>query len=123
MMNSDLQAVGRTRKPLQSLLLRSKKEMGYGKIQYRLHDAIFSSKILGKPFQYTKMAYQKWTTTGLPAVEKYLPKDGEPPLARAENWKTDEGYILDTNTHTWYLLATWILCDGEFVSKNSLEEC
>ena len=30
----------------------------------------------------------------LPAVEKYLPtEDGEPPLARAENWKTDEGYI------------------------------
>ena len=52
----------------------------------------------------------------LPAVEKYLPtEDGEPPLARAENWKTDEGYILDTNTMPgWADLhgtscATWML--------------
>jgi leucyl-tRNA synthetase len=35
----------------------------------------------------------------LPEVDKYLPTEtGEPPLARAKNWKTKEGYPLETNT-------------------------
>jgi leucyl-tRNA synthetase len=35
----------------------------------------------------------------LPPVDTYLPTEsGEPPLARAKNWKTKEGYPLETNT-------------------------
>jgi len=35
----------------------------------------------------------------LPPVDKYLPTEsGEPPLARAENWKTKDGFPLETNT-------------------------
>ncbi|HKK69047.1 MAG TPA: class I tRNA ligase family protein, partial [Bacteroidales bacterium] len=35
----------------------------------------------------------------LPEVDKYLPtEDGEPPLARAKNWKTEDGHPLETNT-------------------------
>jgi leucyl-tRNA synthetase len=35
----------------------------------------------------------------LPPVDAYLPTEtGEPPLARAKNWKTKEGYPLETNT-------------------------
>ncbi len=35
----------------------------------------------------------------LPPVDKYLPTEsGEPPLARAKNWVTEDGYPLETNT-------------------------
>jgi len=35
----------------------------------------------------------------LPEIDKYLPTEkGEPPLARAKNWKTKEGYPLEVNT-------------------------
>ena len=35
----------------------------------------------------------------LPQVDKFLPTEqGEPPLARAENWKTKDGYPLETCT-------------------------
>ena len=73
--------------------------MGYGKIQYRLRDAIFSrQRYWGEPFPIyfedgiPKTIDDKNLPLTLPAVEKYLPtEDGEPPLARAENWSTDEG--------------------------------
>lgn len=35
----------------------------------------------------------------LPEVDKYLPTEsGEPPLGRAKNWKTEDGYPLELNT-------------------------
>ena len=35
----------------------------------------------------------------LPDIDSYLPTEsGEPPLARASNWKTEEGYAIETNT-------------------------
>ena len=35
----------------------------------------------------------------LPEIDKYLPTEtGEPPLGRAKNWKTTEGYPLELNT-------------------------
>eukprot|EP00825_Cyclidium_porcatum_P040817 TRINITY_DN5247_c0_g1_i4.p1 TRINITY_DN5247_c0_g1~~TRINITY_DN5247_c0_g1_i4.p1 ORF type:complete len:446 (-),score=67.62 TRINITY_DN5247_c0_g1_i4:970-2307(-) len=35
----------------------------------------------------------------LPEVDKFLPTEtGEPPLGRAKNWKTEEGYQLELNT-------------------------
>ena len=83
-------------------------EMGIGtkKINYRLRDAIFSrQRYWGEPFPvYYKegMPYvlplQKLPLE-LPEVDKYLPTEsGEPPLARAKNWKTEEGYPLEVDT-------------------------
>jgi len=110
------------------------KEIGYGKIQYRLRDAIFSrQRYWGEPFPIyfedgiPKTMDDKNLPLTLPAVEKYLPtEDGEPPLARAENWKTDEGYILDTNTMPGWAGSSWYFLrymdannDGEFVSKEA----
>ena len=110
------------------------KEMGYGKIQYRLRDAIFSrQRYWGEPFPIyfedgiPKTMDDKNLPLTLPAVEKYLPtEDGEPPLARAENWKTDEGYILDTNTMPGWAGSSWYFLrymdannDREFVSKEA----
>ena len=110
------------------------KEIGFGKIQYRLRDAIFSrQRYWGEPFPIyfedgiPKAMDDKNLPLTLPAVEKYLPtEDGEPPLARAENWKTDEGYILDTNTMPGWAGSSWYFLrymdannDGEFVSKEA----
>ena len=82
------------------------KKIGYGTVNYRLRDAIFSrQRYWGEPFPiYYKdgMPYpldESELPLKLPEVDKYLPTEsGEPPLARAENWKTKEGYPLETNT-------------------------
>jgi len=79
---------------------------GYGRVNYRLRDAIFSrQRYWGEPFPiYYKdgMPYPldiSKLPLELPAVDKYLPTEtGEPPLARAKDWKTPEGWPLETNT-------------------------
>jgi leucyl-tRNA synthetase len=83
-------------------------EMGIGKgtVNFRLRDAIFSrQRYWGEPFPvYFKdgIAYtldESELPLRLPEVDAYLPTEtGEPPLARAKNWKTKEGYPLETNT-------------------------
>ena len=83
-------------------------ESGLGKVKtnYRLRDAIFSrQRYWGEPFPvYYKdgVAYlmdEKELPLLLPAVSSYLPtEDGQPPLARAENWKTAEGYPIEVCT-------------------------
>jgi len=83
-----------------------RKGIGYGKVNYRLRDAIFSrQRYWGEPFPvYYKngMPYalkESELPLELPSVDKYLPTEsGDPPLARAKNWKTKEGYPLETNT-------------------------
>ncbi|MCL2291177.1 MAG: leucine--tRNA ligase [Bacteroidetes bacterium] len=84
------------------------KEMGigYGTINYRLRDAIFSrQRYWGEPFPvYFKneipyMLPEETLPLLLPEVDKYLPTEtGEPPLARAQNWQTKEGFKLETST-------------------------
>ncbi len=82
------------------------KKIGHGTVNFRLRDAIFSrQRYWGEPFPiYYKngMPYpldEDELPLKLPKVDKYLPTEkGEPPLARAENWKTKEGYPLETNT-------------------------
>jgi leucyl-tRNA synthetase len=81
-------------------------EIGTGKVNFRLRDAIFSrQRYWGEPFPiYYKngMPYplpEEELPLKLPVVDKYLPTEtGEPPLARAKNWKTKEGYPLETST-------------------------
>ena len=83
-----------------------KMDIGYGKVNFRLRDAIFSrQRYWGEPFPiYYKdgMPYaldESELPLELPPVDKYLPTEsGDPPLARAKNWKTKEGYPLETNT-------------------------
>ncbi len=83
-----------------------KREVGYRKVNYRLRDAIFSrQRYWGEPFPvYYKegMPYtlpESELPLELPEVDKYLPTEtGEPPLGRARNWKTKEGYPLELNT-------------------------
>ncbi len=80
--------------------------LGYRKVNYRLRDAIFSrQRYWGEPFPiYYKegMPYtlpEEQLPLELPEVDKFLPTEtGEPPLGRAKNWHTSEGYPLELNT-------------------------
>ncbi len=84
----------------------SEKGIGRVKVNYRLRDAIFSrQRYWGEPFPvYYKdgIAYlmdESALPLLLPEVSSYKPTaDGEPPLGRAENWKTPEGYPIELCT-------------------------
>lgn len=113
-------------------------EAGIGKVKvnYRLRDAIFSrQRYWGEPFPvYYKdgipvmMSMDKLPLL-LPEVDKYLPTEtGEPPLGRAKNWKTEEGYQIELNTmpgfagsSAYYLRYMDPRNNNELVSKEADE--
>ncbi len=80
--------------------------LGKKKINFRLRDAIFSrQRYWGEPFPvYFKDGMPQMMDLDklpleLPAIDKYLPTEsGEPPLGRAKNWVTEEGYPIELNT-------------------------
>ena len=82
------------------------KGIGSVRVNYRLRDAIFSrQRYWGEPFPvYYKegmpyMLDESKLPLELPEVDKYLPTEtGEPPLGRAKNWVTEDGYKLELNT-------------------------
>lgn len=91
------------------------KGLGKGKIQFRLRDAIFSrQRYWGEPvpIYFEKgvakaVPFEDIDQITLPAVDKYLPtEDGEPPLARAENW-TYQGHPLETTTMPGWAGSSW----------------
>lgn len=78
--------------------------IGRVKVNYRLRDAIFSrQRYWGEPIP---ICYRDGIATPyanlpleLPEIDKYLPtENGEPPLGRAKNWNTPEGWPLELNT-------------------------
>ncbi|MDD2550436.1 MAG: class I tRNA ligase family protein [Bacteroidales bacterium] len=83
-----------------------KQGLGRYKVNYRLRDAIFSrQRYWGEPFPvYYKdgMPYtidEDKLPLELPEVDAYLPTEkGEPPLGRAKNWQTAEGYPYELST-------------------------
>ncbi len=111
-----------------------KRGVGFRKVNYRLRDAIFSrQRYWGEPFPvYYKegMPYtlpESELPLELPDVDKYLPTEtGEPPLGRAKNWTTKEGYPLELNTmpgfagsSAYYLRYMDPRNDGALVSKEA----
>ncbi len=83
-----------------------KRGLGYRKVNYRLRDAIFSrQRYWGEPFPVYYKDEMPHTLSvdelplELPEVDKYLPTEtGEPPLGRAKNWVSKDGYPLELNT-------------------------
>lgn len=81
-------------------------KIGKGKINYRLRDAIFSrQRYWGEPFPiYFKEGIpyplqENQLPLELPEVDKFLPtEDGQPPLGRANNWATEDGYPFELST-------------------------
>ncbi len=110
--------------------------LGKGTVNFRLRDAIFSrQRYWGEPFPvYFKdeIAYtlnENDLPLYLPEVDGYLPTEtGEPPLARAKNWKTPDGYPLETNTMPgfagssgYYLRYMDPRNNLEYFSKNAVQ--
>jgi leucyl-tRNA synthetase len=95
------------------------KEAGKGKVNYRLRDAVFSrQRYWGEPFPVFYKGDQPLLIpnhqlpTVLPEVDKYLPTEtGEPPLARAADWKyTDaegQSFRMEFNTMPGWAGSSW----------------
>jgi leucyl-tRNA synthetase len=89
--------------------------IGERKINYRIRDAIFGrQRYWGEPFPvYFKegiptLIDDKELPVVLPEVDKYLPtEDGEPPLARAENWKYGGQYDYEWTTMPGWAGSSW----------------
>ncbi len=113
----------------------SSRGLGSGKVNFRLRDAIFGrQRYWGEPIPiYYKDGLPQAMPESelpliLPEVDKYLPtEDGEPPLARAKNWKYKDTYEYETTTmpgwagSSWYFLRYMDAGNKEaFASKDAL---
>jgi leucyl-tRNA synthetase len=106
-----------------------KKEIGKGKINYRLRDAVFGrQRYWGEPIPiYYKdgLPYamdEKDLPLVLPEVDKFLPTEtGEPPLARAKDWKYETTTMPGWAGSSWYYLRYMDANNkNEFASKEAL---
>ncbi|CAN5533811.1 leucine--tRNA ligase [soil metagenome] len=110
--------------------------IGKGKINYRMRDAIFSrQRYWGEPFPvYFKdnipyLLPEEELPLVLPEVDAYKPtEEGDPPLGRAENWKTKEGNPLELSTMPGWAGSSWYFFrymdarnPDELVSKEAQE--
>jgi leucyl-tRNA synthetase len=137
LMNSDilngLEVKDAMKKVLEEI---EKRQLGRRKVNYRLRDAIFSrQRYWGEPFPiYYKdgLPYplpEDQLPLELPEINAYLPTEkGEPPLGRAENWKTKDGYPLELYTmpgfagsSAYYLRYMDPKNENELVSKKANE--
>ena len=150
--NSDFLSGLKYKKALKlSIFEMEKRGFGYGKINYRLRDAVFSrQRYWGEPFPvYYKdgmpqMIDSKYLPIVLPEVEKYLPtEDGKPPLGNATAWAWDSRakkvvsneklknktvYPLELNTMPGWAGSSWYFNrymdatnTAEFASKDALD--
>jgi len=150
--NSDFLSGLKYKKALKlSIFEMEKRGFGYGKINYRLRDAVFSrQRYWGEPFPvYYKdgmpqMIAAEHLPIVLPEVEKYVPtEDGKPPLGNATAWAWDSRakkvvsneklknktvYPLELNTMPGWAGSSWYFNrymdatnTGEFASKESLD--
>jgi leucyl-tRNA synthetase len=92
-----------------------KRGLGKGKTNYRLRDAVFGrQRYWGEPipiYYEDGIPYalpENELPLVLPEVDKYLPtEDGEPPLARATNWKYKDKYEYELTTMPGWAGSSW----------------
>ncbi|MFA0964763.1 leucine--tRNA ligase [Roseivirga sp. BDSF3-8] len=90
-------------------------KIGKGKINYRQRDAVFGrQRYWGEPVPVfyvdgiPHLLPESSLPLTLPEIDRYLPTEtGEPPLGRAENWKTDEGHPLELSTMPGWAGSSW----------------
>ncbi len=112
-----------------------KNNLGKGKTNYRLRDAIFGrQRYWGEPIPvYYKDGIPQVLEESelpliLPEVDKYLPTEsGEPPLARAKDWKYKGKYEYEYSTMPGWAGSSWYYLrymdagnENEFASKKAL---
>ncbi|RAJ94565.1 leucyl-tRNA synthetase [Larkinella arboricola] len=110
--------------------------IGKAKINYRMRDAVFSrQRYWGEPVPvYFKdglpyLLEESELPLELPAVDKYLPTEtGEPPLARAEDWKYKGQYEYELSTMPGWAGSSWYWYrymdpqnEGEFADKAAID--
>ncbi len=108
------------------------KNLGKGKINFRLRDAVFGrQRYWGEPIPiYYKDGIPQAMPENelpliLPEVDKYLPtEDGEPPLARAKDWKYKNQFDYEWTTMPGWAGSSWYFLrymdaknSGQLVSK------
>ena len=112
-----------------------KRNLGKGKVNYRLRDAAFGrQRYWGEPIPVyyengiPKAVDEKDLPVVLPEIEKFLPTEsGEPPLARAENWKYKNQFEFEKTTMPGWAGSSWYYLrymdpknENEFVSKDAV---
>lgn len=119
------------------LLLSKLEELGKGrkKINYRMRDAIFGrQRYWGEPVPvyfkdgFPQLIDEKDLPLVLPEVDQYLPTEtGEPPLARAKDWKYQSTYDYEWSTMPGWAGSSWYWYrymdannNDEFVSKDAV---
>ena len=91
------------------------KGLGKGKVNFRLHDAIFGrQRYWGEPIP---IYYKDGTAYGvaeadlplvLPEIDEYKPTEhGEPPLGRAQDWKYKGQYEFELSTMPGWAGSSW----------------
>jgi len=113
------------------------KGLGKGKTNFRLRDAIFGrQRYWGEPIPvyYTadgtpKVLDESELPLILPEVDKYLPTEtGEPPLARAKDWKYKGKFEYEYSTMPGWAGSSWYFLrymdahnDKEFASRKAID--
>ena len=112
------------------------KGLGKGKTNFRLRDAIFGrQRYWGEPIPvYYKdgiphVLSENELPLVLPEVDKYLPTEtGEPPLARAKDWKYEGKYEYEYSTMPGWAGSSWYFLrymdahnEKTFVSKEAVD--
>ncbi|MDB5122845.1 MAG: leucyl-tRNA synthetase [Mucilaginibacter sp.] len=129
---------GLTYKEATVAVIAKLEEMGTGKakVNFRMRDAIFGrQRYWGEPVPvYFKeglpyLIDEKDLPLVLPEVDKYLPTEsGEPPLARASNWRYKGTEAYEHSTMPGWAGSSWYWYrymdahnDSEFASKKAIE--
>jgi len=114
----------------------AKEGRGQARINYKLREAVFSrQRYWGEPVPiYFEDGIPKGMSESdlpleLPEVDQYLPtEDGDPPLGRAENWVTKEGFPIELNTMPGWAGSSWYFLrymdphnETDFVGKEAVD--